>query len=88
MIVVADTGPLNYLILSGHVVLVHELYAALLIPTAAHRELLHPRAPLKVREWSGRPHCPFGQRCGMPRAPGALATLDRGNAKPFHWRWK
>ncbi len=52
MIVVADTGPVNYLILSGHVALVHELYGALLIPTAVHGELLHPRAPLKVREWA------------------------------------
>jgi predicted nucleic acid-binding protein len=34
MIVVGDTGPVNYLILSGHVALVHELYEALLIPTS------------------------------------------------------
>src|SRR5580658_9171366 len=52
MIVVADTGPVNYLILSGHVALVHELYGAMLIPTAVHRELLHPGAPLKVRSWA------------------------------------
>ena len=52
MIVVADTGPVNYLVLSGHVALVHALYGALLIPTAVHRELLDPRAPLTVREWA------------------------------------
>jgi predicted nucleic acid-binding protein len=52
MIIVADTGPVNYLILSGHMALVHELYGALLIPTAVHRQLLHPRTPLKVREWA------------------------------------
>ena len=52
MIIVADTGPVNYLILSGHVDLVNELYGALLIPTAVQRELLHARAPLKVREWA------------------------------------
>jgi predicted nucleic acid-binding protein len=39
MIVVADTGPINYLVLSGHAVLVHSLYGALLIPTAVHGEL-------------------------------------------------
>jgi predicted nucleic acid-binding protein len=52
MIVVADTGPLNYLILSGQVALVHELFGALLIPKAVHTELLDPRAPMKVREWA------------------------------------
>ena len=52
MIVVADTGPVNYLVLSGHVGLVHELYGALIIPAAVHGELLHPRTPLKVREWA------------------------------------
>ena len=52
MIVVADTGPVNYLILSGQVALVCELYGGLLIPTAVQRELLDPRAPMKVREWA------------------------------------
>lgn len=32
MIVVADTGPANYLVLSGQIDLVHVLYGALLIP--------------------------------------------------------
>jgi predicted nucleic acid-binding protein len=52
MRVVSDTGPVNYLVLSGHLALVHELYGTLLIPTAVHGELLHPRAPLKVRDWA------------------------------------
>ena len=52
MIVVADTGPVNYLILSGQVALLHELYGALLIPMAVHKELLDPRAPLQVRQWA------------------------------------
>ena len=41
MIVVADTGPIHYLILSGHIGLVHDLYGAVLLPPAVHRELLH-----------------------------------------------
>jgi predicted nucleic acid-binding protein len=52
MIVVADRGPVNYLILGGHVALLHEFYGALLIPTPVHLELLHRRAPLRVREWA------------------------------------
>lgn len=52
MIVVADTGPVNYLVLSGHIDLVHALFGTLLIPTAVLRELLAPRAPAAVRQWA------------------------------------
>ena len=37
MIVVADTGPVNYLILSGLIDLAHDLFGILLIPPAVHR---------------------------------------------------
>ncbi len=52
MVVVADTGPVNYLVLSGQIGLAHDLYQTLLIPGAVHRELLHARAPATVREWA------------------------------------
>lgn len=52
MIVVADTGPIHYLILSGHVGLIHDLYGAVLLPPAVHRELLHPNTPPAVRNWA------------------------------------
>ena len=52
MIVVADTGPVNYLILSGQIDLARALYGTLLIPPAVHRELLHPRSPATVRQWA------------------------------------
>ena len=50
MIVVADTGPVNYLILSGQIDLARALYGTLLMPPAVHRELLHPRSPATVRQ--------------------------------------
>ncbi len=50
MIVVADTGPVNYLILSGQIDLVRARYGTLLMPPAVHRELLHPRSPATVRQ--------------------------------------
>ena len=52
MIIVADTGPVNYLILTGHVDLLPQLYGSLILPTAVHRELLHPKAPPTVRQWA------------------------------------
>lgn len=52
MIVVADTGPIHYLILCGHAGLVHELYGSLLLPPAGHCELLHARTPAPVQDWA------------------------------------
>jgi predicted nucleic acid-binding protein len=52
MIIVADTGPANYLVLSGHIDLAHTLYGRLLIPPAVHQELLDERAPTTVRQWA------------------------------------
>jgi predicted nucleic acid-binding protein len=51
MIVVADTGPVNYLILSGQVDLAHTLYGVLVIPHAVFKELRDPRAPSLVHQW-------------------------------------
>jgi len=55
MIVVADTGPVNYLVLSGQIDIAHDLYGTLLIPPAVHRELLEARAPTAVRQWATTP---------------------------------
>jgi hypothetical protein len=41
MIVAADTGPVNYLILSGQIAPARALYGTLLLSPAVHRELLH-----------------------------------------------
>jgi len=57
MIVVADTGPLNYLILLGHIEVLHILYGEVVIPPAVQDELLDPSAPEPVRSWiSSPPH--------------------------------
>lgn len=51
MIVVADTSPLNYLILIGEANLLYELYGRVLIPEAVFSELAHPIAPPAVVDW-------------------------------------
>ena len=51
MIVVADTSPLNYLILIGEADLLHRLYSRVLIPQGVLSELRHPRTPSAVVEW-------------------------------------
>jgi predicted nucleic acid-binding protein len=51
MIVVADAGPLHYLILLQHADLLHRFYDEVVIPDAVADELSCPSAPSAVRDW-------------------------------------
>ena len=51
MIVVADTSPLNDLILIGNIDLLPALYKLVVIPPAVREELSHKDAPAAVRQW-------------------------------------
>ncbi|MGB6689918.1 MAG: DUF3368 domain-containing protein [Terracidiphilus sp.] len=51
MIVIADTSPINYLILIGHIDILPQLYGRILIPLAISEELLHNRTPESVKDW-------------------------------------
>ena len=55
MIVVADTTPLNYLILIGHIDILEVQYGRILIPPAVHEEMLDLDAPSSVRAWAKNP---------------------------------
>ncbi len=55
MIVVADTTPLNYLVLIQQVHLLQLLYGRVRIPPAVATELNHPRTPETVRAWITSP---------------------------------
>jgi len=55
MIVVADTSPLNYLLLIDAIHILPALYGEIIVPTEVHEELQHPRAPAVVREWAINP---------------------------------
>lgn len=48
-IVVADTGPLHYLILIGQIDLLPRLFGAVAVPITVAGELRHPGAPVAVR---------------------------------------
>lgn len=54
-LVIADTGPLNYLILIGCVDLLPSLFETVLLPVAVSVELQAADAPAKVREWMASP---------------------------------
>ena len=55
MIVVADSGPLHYLILLEQTELLRRFYGQVLVPEPVAGELSAPAAPAVVREWMRRP---------------------------------
>jgi predicted nucleic acid-binding protein len=55
MIVVADSGPLHYLILLQHIELLHRFYGQVLVPEPVASELSAAAAPAVVRGWITKP---------------------------------
>jgi predicted nucleic acid-binding protein len=47
MIVIADTGPINYLILIQEIQILPVLYGQILVPASVCDELKHPRARMR-----------------------------------------
>ena len=54
-LVIADTGPINYLIRIGHVDLLPRLFERVAIPRAVECELSAFDAPAPVRNWIATP---------------------------------
>jgi len=52
MLVVADSSPLRYLALIGHVDILPTLFAQVAIPTAVAAELSHANTPEVVRDFN------------------------------------
>jgi predicted nucleic acid-binding protein len=51
MIVVADTSPINYLVLIGHIEILPHFYGRILIPPSVWEELQDRNTPDSVRKW-------------------------------------
>jgi predicted nucleic acid-binding protein len=51
LLVVSDTGPLHYLVLTGDIALLPKLFGRVLAPQAVRDELANPEAPAAVRAW-------------------------------------
>jgi predicted nucleic acid-binding protein len=62
MLVVADTSPINYLILINQDTVLPVLYERVVIPPAVRGELQHPRTPTVVRTWVAHPPAWFAVR--------------------------
>jgi len=79
MVVVADTSPINYLVLIGQIDLLKQLYARILIPPAVLAELNHALAPKPVRDWADIP--PVWVEVLSPKSSLILAQLDLGESE-------
>jgi predicted nucleic acid-binding protein len=80
MVVIADTTPLNHLVLIGCERLLHQLYARVLIPAQVLGELRAAKAPPMVRGFARRlPEWIEVHEVALPD-DRALARLDAGEA--------
>lgn len=77
MTVAGDTGPLNYLLLIGHVDILASLYSRVVIPQAVAVELASARAPQVVRGWIKGPPAWLDMQPDPPDDQ-TLCALDSG----------
>ena len=78
MIVVADTTPINYLVLIGEQNLLRTLFRCVIVPVGVQRELLRSNTPAAVRQWTNnRPQwLEIRQTTTLPDE--SLSYLDEG----------
>ena len=78
-LVVADTGPLHYLVLTGDIELLPKLFECVLVPQVVREELTNAEAPQAVRDWIARAPGWLDMRPAHPGADDvAVAKLDDG----------
>ena len=77
--VVTDTSPINYLILTGYVDVLPVLHGEMVIPQAVARELHDPRTPELVRQWIAAP--PVWCAIQRPQGPPDPGLTDLGDGE-------
>ena len=76
--VLADTGPINYLTLIGHIDVLPVLFQKVILPAAVRDELKNRRAPFVVQRWIAAPP-PWAEVRAAPHVhDAAMETLDAG----------
>lgn len=77
-LVVADTSPINYLLLIGHIDILPVLFGGVILPAAVWDELKHPKAPLVVRNWVASAPPWVDVRPSISFHDASLEALDAG----------
>jgi len=78
-VVVTDTSPINYLILTEYVDVLPVPHGHVVIPQAVARELRDPRTPERVRQWTAAP--PVWCSIQRPHGPTDPALADLGDGE-------
>jgi predicted nucleic acid-binding protein len=81
VLVISDTGPLHYLVLTGDIALLPKLFERVLAPQTVRDEIADPEAPAAVRAWIAQAPAWFDVRPDPDAGagdPGSGPKLDRG----------
>ena len=70
-LIIADTGPVNYLLLTGYIDILPGMFEKVILPAAVRDELFDPDSPELVRTWIATP--PHWLEVGPP----ATANTER-----------
>jgi predicted nucleic acid-binding protein len=78
ILIVADTGPINYLIQIGHIEVLPRLVEKVVLPASVQIELLRDAAPAVVRAWATNPPVWIEiQSAGQPIEAKDISAADR-----------
>ena len=79
-VVVADTGPINYLVLIGEIEILPRLFGRVFIPATVSIELMRRRAPRAVKDWAERPPAWLSVETDtlLSHEDNAVSALDDG----------
>ncbi len=80
-VVVADTSPINYLLLIDEIEVLSLLFKQILIPDAVAAELRRSSAPAVVRRWMQSPPSWLSERTVTVSSRVYLAELDAGETE-------
>jgi len=75
-LVVSDTGPINYLLLIGHIDILPLLFERVFMPVAVRDELTDSDAPAAVRDWMATPP-------QLVEARASEMVIDNGSLNSF-----
>jgi predicted nucleic acid-binding protein len=89
-LIIADTGPINYLVLIGSIDLLPILFEKVILPSAVQAELTDPDAPPSVRSWIADPPAwlEVHETPGHQFDLGSVEGLDEGETAAIAWPFR